>query len=389
MNNNNKGNRQNNQYQLANRSNKPIIIGIIVLVIVFISAVVWFNFKKNDNLDNSTLNKDNLDNLTMNKIDEKIKSLNELDEEIETFFKEHEDQRKTPEMVQLIAKLYELQTHFQGIQKPDGIYFSEFQRNKIKKMNFYEKEIEELKKCFKNFKEAKPPTIKPKLENDNKSKFKTTQSRFDQVKTYILSETDDKSLLPNNLPQEEKKEIEEIKRSWKNSLSFLKDDQNRIDEKNKTCDDYNRQIQEIKSQYPSLKSQKEQLEQQLEVKNKEINNLKYQRGEISPIYAKTLKKLSNIEIINPKTPNPELETKLKAEISKLQDEVIELVGQISYVKRDIGKLESDQEMYEGMLSNAILLRDSLQRDYDKSKKEYQNQIDSSLNSLYQITSVEE
>ncbi|WP_240992301.1 SVM family protein [Candidatus Phytoplasma tritici] len=37
-------------------------------------------------------------------------------------------------------------------------------------------------------------------------------------------------------------------------------------------------------------------------------------------------------------------------------------------------LEADQEMYEGMLSNAIKLRDSLQCQYDKSEKEYQNQI---------------
>ncbi|MFG6084340.1 MAG: hypothetical protein AB3F67_0100 [Candidatus Phytoplasma solani] len=355
MNNNNKGNHQNNQYQLANRSNKPIIIGIIVLVIVFISAVVWFNFKKNDNLDNSTLNKDNLDNLTMKKIDEKIKSLNELDEEIATFFKEHEDQINTPEMVQLIAKLYELQTHFKGIQKPDGIYFSEFQRNKIKIMNFYEKEIEELKKCFKNFKEAKPPTIKPKIGNDNKSKFKTTQSRFDQVKTYILSETNHKSLLPNNLPQQEKTEIEKIKRSWKNSLSFLKDDQNRIDEKNKTCDDYNRQIQEIKSQYPSLKSQKEQLEQQLEVKNKGINNLKHE----------------------------------SQDKTRLQDERLEIVGEIGNIEVKIRNLESKQRMYEDMLSSAKSYKKILEDRFKNTKKDFQNQIITSLNALYQITSTEE
>ncbi|MFB0638524.1 MAG: hypothetical protein AB2N28_2500 [Candidatus Phytoplasma solani] len=271
-----------------------------------------------------------------------------------------------------------------------GIYYKTNTNNSLKQE---EQQEQEEKHLF-------PP--EEKIENDNskmsssrteleteKPKFTITESRFDQIKSYVLSENNNQTLLPNNLSEQEKFEIEKIKRSWKNSLSFLKDEQNRIDKENKTCDEHNAKIQEIKSQYPSLKSQKEQLEQQLEVKNKEINNLKYQRGEISPIYAKTLKKLSNIEIINPKTPNPELETKLKAEISKLQDEVIELVGQISYVKRDIGKLESDQEMYEGMLSNAILLRDSLQRDYDKSKKEYQNQIDSSLNSLYQITSVEE
>ncbi|MGZ3140226.1 hypothetical protein PSOLA_06050 [Candidatus Phytoplasma solani] len=225
-------------------------------------------------------------------------------------------------------------------------------------------------------------------DQSTQQKFTITQANFDKVKEYVFSETDDKTLLPNDLSEQEKTEISQIQNSWKNSLSFLKDDQNRIDEKNKTCDDYNRQIQEIKSQYPSLKSQKEQLEQQEKTKTAELNKLKYQRGEISPIYAKTLKKLSNIEIINPKTPNPELETKLKAEIEQLQAEIIKIVKQIRQVEIEIGKLEIKQKSYESTLSNAIKLRDSLKRDYDQSEREYQNQIDSKLNALYQITSTE-
>ncbi|WP_349402047.1 hypothetical protein [Candidatus Phytoplasma solani] len=377
--NNNKGNHQNNQYQLANRSNKPIIIGIIVLVIVFISAVVWFNFKKSDNLDNLTLNKDNLDNLTMNKIDEKIKSLNELDEEMATFHKEHEDQINTPEMVQLIAKLDELQTHFQGIQKPDGIYFSEFQRNKIKKMNFYEKEIEELKKSFKNLKDVQNPlTIKPKIGNDKKSKFKTTQSRFDQVKTYILSETDDKTLLPNNLPQEEKIEIEKIRKHLVQNLASKK----RRQEQNQTLndllaeiDDYNRQIQEINSQFPSLNFQKTNLETKETEKNDKINSLKEKQQQF--------KYLPN-QPESVRTTRQNNYNHLKAEISKLQDERLEIVKQIRQVEIKIGKLEIKQKSYESTLSNAIKLRDHLQRDYDSSKERSKNDTISQLNSLYEI-----
>ncbi|WP_373375613.1 hypothetical protein [Candidatus Phytoplasma solani] len=216
-------------------------------------------------------------------------------------------------------------------------------------------------------------------------KFTITQANFDKVKEYIFSETDDKSLLPNDLSEQEKNKIEEIKNSWKSSL---KEEQNPIDEENNKCDDYNRQIQEIKSQYPSLKSQKEQLEQQEKTKTAELNKLKYQRGEISPIYAKTIKKLSNIEIINPKTPNPELETKLKAEIKILQDERLEVVGEIDDIKVKIGKLESKQEMYEDMLSSAKSYKKILEDRFKNTKKDFQNQIITSLNALYQITSTE-
>ncbi|WP_373402599.1 hypothetical protein [Candidatus Phytoplasma solani] len=220
-------------------------------------------------------------------------------------------------------------------------------------------------------------------------KFTITQANFDKVKEYIFSETDDKTLLPNNLPQEEKFEIEKIRTKLINDLTKQKSRWNpKIEENQKICDEHNAKIQEIKSQYPSLKSQKEQLEQQEKTKTAELNKLKYQRGEISPIYAKTLKKLSNIEIINPKTPNPELETKLKAEIKKLQDERHEIVGEIGNIKVKIGNLESKQRMYEGMLSNAIKEKDFLQQGYDSRKEEEKNHTISQLNSLYQITSTE-
>ncbi|WP_373402927.1 hypothetical protein [Candidatus Phytoplasma solani] len=271
-----------------------------------------------------------------------------------------------------------------------GIYYKTNTNNSLKQE---EQQEQEEKHLF-------PP--EEKIENDNskmsssrteleteKPKFTITESRFDQIKSYVLSENNNQTLLPNNLSEQEKFEIEKIKRSWKNSLSFLKDEQNRIDKENKTCDEHNAKIQEIKSQYPSLKSQKEQLEQQLEVKNKEINNLKYQRGEISPIYAQTLKKLSNIEIINPKTPNPELETKLKAEISKLQDERLEIVRKIDAIELKIKNLESKQRMYEDMLSGAKSYKKTLEDRFKNAKKQYQDNILSKLNSLYQITSVEE
>ncbi|WP_017193783.1 hypothetical protein [Vaccinium witches'-broom phytoplasma] len=83
------------------------------------------------------------------------------------------------------------------------------------------------------------------------------------------------------------------------------------------------------------------------------------------------------------TTNTDDKKRLQNEIYQFQDEVIELVGQISYIKRDIANLESKQRMYEGMLSDAIKLKDSLQRDYDILQSLYGVQLES-LNSFYEI-----
>ncbi|WAN63035.1 DNA double-strand break repair protein Rad50 [Candidatus Phytoplasma rubi] len=105
--------------------------------------------------------------------------------------------------------------------------------------------------------------------------------------------------------------------------------------------DIKTQQQETEKNINILKEQQKQKEQEKAEKEKEI--AKKQEEE--------------------KLASSDDKIRLKTEIGQLQDEVIELVGQISYIKRDIGNLEADQRMYENMLSNAIILRDSLQRDY--------------------------
>ncbi|QYC31201.1 hypothetical protein HGD80_01135 [Paulownia witches'-broom phytoplasma] len=211
-----------------------------------------------------------------------------------------------------------------------------------------------------------------------KLKFKTTQSHFNQVEAYVLSETDDKSLLPNNLSQEEKIEIDKIRKSWEQILGFIKKDQKNIDEYQQKCDNYNHEIKEIKDKFPSLKTQQTNLQKKHDDKVQEINQVKSQLQN-----KKSQLQTQGISIYN----NPEID-KLQAEISKLQDEEIEIIKQIRQVKIEIGKLEAAQKKYEDMLSNAIKLRDSLQRDYDKSQKDDQKQTISSLKSLYNITSTE-
>ncbi|MFG6084860.1 MAG: hypothetical protein AB3F67_1260 [Candidatus Phytoplasma solani] len=210
-------------------------------------------------------------------------------------------------------------------------------------------------------------------------KFTITQANFDKVKEYVFSETDDKTLLPNDLSEQEKTEISQIQNSWNSSLGYLKRQQNPINELINQINKHQTQINSIKDQYPSLKSQKANLESKETEKNDKINSLKEKQQQF--------KYLPN-QSESVRTTRRNNYNRLKDEIEKLQDERIEIVGEIDDIKVKIGKLESKQEMYEGMLSNAIKLRDSLKRSYDKSEKEYQNQIDSKLNALYQITSTE-
>ncbi|WP_227806983.1 hypothetical protein [Mulberry dwarf phytoplasma] len=142
-------------------------------------------------------------------------------------------------------------------------------------------------------------------------------------------------------------------------MNLLKEEKDAISKNQKTCDEHQYHLNSIQPQIENLKQPQQQLEQQLQEKEKELNRLKINRKQN------------------------------EAEIDKLEDEKSEIIEKIGKIKVEIGILESEQEMYEGMLSDAIKLRDSLQRDYDKSKKQYQDNILSKLNSLYQIASAEE
>jgi uncharacterized coiled-coil DUF342 family protein len=97
---------------------------------------------------------------------------------------------------------------------------------------------------------------KPKRETE-KPKFTTTQVRFDQIKNYILSETDDKkTLLPNNLSEEEQTEINKIRTELMNGFEKTKQNWNpQIEEYREKCDDFHLKIKEIQDKFPSLKSQ--------------------------------------------------------------------------------------------------------------------------------------
>ncbi|QKX95571.1 hypothetical protein [Candidatus Phytoplasma asteris] len=226
--------------------------------------------------------------------------------------------------------------------------------------NNAKKEKEELflpKEEIDNY-DSKFNSSRPKRETE-KPKFTITKARFDQIKYYVFLVNNDQTLLPNDLSEIEKTEIEKIRECRKQTLGFVKRHKDKINEYQQECDNLKNQLQPL---YPQI----EELKKQLTPLELEKNHKIKQRDQLRNVGAIYENHPQNLELV------------------QISEEIQALIGQISELNSQIGILESKREMYEGMLSNVIKLRDSLQRDYDKSEKEYQNQIESLLNSLYEI-----
>ncbi|QTX02871.1 hypothetical protein LFWB_3010 [Candidatus Phytoplasma luffae] len=225
-----------------------------------------------------------------------------------------------------------------------------------------------------------PSKIKRSTEETPQPKIKTTAVRLDQIKTYLFGEPTDTSKLPSDLSEREKTQINKLKNSWQLSLNLLKKEKTGVDEEQTKCDNYNLKIKEIKNQYPSLITKKNQLEQDQADKNKIINQKKEVRGQF--------KYLPNQpeEVRKKREENKRI---LEAEIDKLQDEEIKIVGEIGKIKVQIGILEADQEYYQDMLSGAENYKRILEERYKEGEKQYKDSIISGLNELYDITSAEE
>ncbi|WP_227807242.1 hypothetical protein [Mulberry dwarf phytoplasma] len=148
---------------------------------------------------------------------------------------------------------------------------------------FVEKQyIEYLKKDIENL-----TNTYNKLPHNFLYKKIISPTNFDKIKAYILSETDDKSLLPNNLSQEEKSEINKKRNELINDFEETKQNWNpQIDEYQQKCDDFVREIKEIQDKFPSLKSQETKLEQAKEAKVQEIKQ-KTRRPKTIQIFTKS------------------------------------------------------------------------------------------------------
>ncbi|MDV3197785.1 MAG: hypothetical protein Q8879_01790, partial [Candidatus Phytoplasma australasiaticum] len=76
------------------------------------------------------------------------------------------------------------------------------------------------------------------------------------------------------------------------------------------------------------------------------------------------------------------------EIKKIQDELLEIVGEIGKIKVKIDKLEVNKKDYQEMLSDAEHYKRILEERYEDEQLQLKNNILNSLYSLYKITSAE-
>ncbi|PQP79804.1 DNA double-strand break repair protein Rad50 [Candidatus Phytoplasma phoenicium] len=96
---------------------------------------------------------------------------------------------------------------------------------------------------------------------------------------------------------------------------------------------------------------------------KNIDVLKEQKKQKLKEKAKKEEEINKIEEQLKKTNEQNEKQKLETRLEELQNEHLKLIKQISDIKRDISNLEATKEMYEGMISDATLLRDELDKDY--------------------------
>jgi len=200
-------------------------------------------------------------------------------------------------------------------------------------------------------------TIKPKEVEKPKPKTSISQTRFDEIKNYILSLDD--NLLPKNLNPTEKTKIEEIRTTMKSLIQSDQKHQKKIEDEQKTIDDYNNKLNEIENKKNELEPQQSKLKKNREDKTKEIDQIKLQlKNQGKPFYN------------NPK-------------VIKLQDERMEIIKQIVDVERQIADLDADKKMYTNMLKRAESMLTSLQSRFETLPSNEKIVIDE-LNKIYEI-----
>ncbi|MBP5836225.1 DNA double-strand break repair protein Rad50, partial [Candidatus Phytoplasma meliae] len=167
-----------------------------------------------------------------------------------------------------------------------------------------------------------------------------------------------------------------LKDNWEQELTKVEAELKKLYEEQKLTQEQKEKIKELIKQTETkindLKKQKKQTENN-------INILKEQKSQKEEALANKEKEIKLTEKQIAEATDLTEKQKLRAKLDILYDEKIALVKEITEIKSQIGTLENKIETLNGMLSNAIKLKDSLQRDYDKLNSKEQtlfNQIQS-------------
>ncbi|MFB5029562.1 MAG: Chromosome partition protein Smc [Candidatus Phytoplasma pruni] len=155
-----------------------------------------------------------------------------------------------------------------------------------------------------------------------------------------------------------------LKDNWEQELTKVEAELKELYEAQKLTQEQKAKIKELITQTETkineIKKQKQETENNINILKEQ---LKQKQAELDNKEKETKTKQEELKT----TTNIEDKKRLQEEIYKLQDEKLELVGQIEDIELQIDKLKSKQTMFEGMLSDAMVMKNTLQRSYDKLK----------------------
>ncbi|MBP5836229.1 DNA double-strand break repair protein Rad50 [Candidatus Phytoplasma meliae] len=153
-----------------------------------------------------------------------------------------------------------------------------------------------------------------------------------------------------------------LKDNWEQELTKVEAELKKLYEEQKLTQEQKEKIKELIKQTETkindLKKQKKQTENN-------INILKEQKSQKEEALANKEKEIKLTEKQIAEATDLTEKQKLRAKLDILYDEKIALVKEITEIESQIGTLENKIKALNSMLSNAIKLKDSLQRDYDK------------------------
>ncbi|MDV3193393.1 MAG: hypothetical protein Q8863_02590, partial [Sweet potato little leaf phytoplasma] len=246
------------------------------------------------------------------------------------------------------------------------------------------------------------------------NKIKITSARFNNIKDYILENTDN---IPDDLTSREMYEINSIRNKYKQNYQFLKNKKSYID-KNKA--ELNKYF-DVYCKFRSLKERFKMLETKIYSQSLQINELKpnfklesfLNENKNNNNFVKSNKDLledikSSIHAIAVHNPYraARLEQKLlhqekvKSEwiwlnednypdksqkIDLTQNDILSFINEISLIKSKITKLEQDLFEQRLIIKKLSQNQQIITEDYEENNRKYQQVIISDLKCLYDIT----
>ncbi|AGL90323.1 Protein NUF1 [Strawberry lethal yellows phytoplasma (CPA) str. NZSb11] len=202
-------------------------------------------------------------------------------------------------------------------------------------------------------------------------KIKTTAARLEKIKTYLCANLPSSSLLPSDLSERERTEIDCIQNSLVSFSKTAEERRNKINEHRNTFNEIRAQINSVKSQIEYKYHQKQQLKERIKINSQEKNSKE-----------EALQKANIAE-----------RKKIQNEIDKLAEERTQLDGEFEGIENQLKNLKADRKKYQERLNSSsqqqaiFEKRSAFLEANEKSAKE--DIISKSLNSIYEIIPTEE